>query len=167
MIKLPEMNCKKAQSLCLDYLENKLDKSLIQQVDNHIGECHSCAAVFHSVGRSLQSVQHFKHSSPEISFYFTQKTMNAISSLQQTESSVWQWMAGVLFKKASVVAASVTAIFAGIILGIFLNMNYNAVSGQQTMPESQTIEEVYLAGTSDDYMIQFFENLYYRENGNE
>jgi predicted anti-sigma-YlaC factor YlaD len=161
------MNCKQAQSHSFDYLENKLDESLFHQVDKHISECQACAADFNSLGRSLQSVQHFKQSSPEVSFYFTQKTMNAINELQHTESSVWHWMAGVLFKKVSVVAASVTAIFAGIILGIFLNMNYNTVTGQQTLPESETIEEVYLAGTSDEYMMQFFENLYYRDNGNE
>ncbi len=161
------MNCKSNSSFLMDYIENKLDQNRFEQVKSHLEQCPKCSQAFAFLSKSMGSVSHFKDSTPQVSDFFTERMLSKFQNLSGTTYSPTTWMISVLFRKTSVVAASVAALFAGVIFGILLNLNTAKLHENDITSDLQTVEEVYLAGTSNDYMIQFFDNQYYNENGNE
>lgn len=161
------MNCRKVTSLFTAYLEKKLDTTQFDAVTSHLQHCSECSKAIDFIENSLESVQYLSDSRPEVTDFFTERVLAKIQTVSETSFSPALWITTVLFKRTSVLAASVAALFAGVIFGIFLNLSTAQLKENEIASESQTWEEVYLAGTSNEYMMQFFDNLYYKENGNE
>jgi hypothetical protein len=161
------MNCKKFSLHFFELLDQKDDKSLNNDVSSHYEQCSSCKEAFDSLKKTYDSMQEINTARQEVSYFFTERTMSKIQSLRQGEVTLWQWISEVLFRKISVVSASFTAILAGVALGIFFNMNLRADIEKESFSDIQTFEEVYLAGTSNEYMMKFFENQNYRDDADE
>jgi len=161
------MHCKKVQTLFFQLLENELDDSHKNEASAHLDQCQHCASLYKSFSQTLHSVNSFSRSTPETTDYFTSKTLLKIQNLKNQDTTVWSWISGVLFKKPAVMTASFAAMFSGVVLGIFLNLNYQDSISTENISDNNSVEEVYYAGTSDNYMLQFIENQYYKENGNK
>ncbi len=160
------MNCKNIQSLSFKYHEKLLDDKLHSEVDKHLQECQHCLGLFNSTAKTVAVLDQLKNVNPEVSFFFTEKTLAKISSAQP-EQTISQWVVSVLFGKTKIISASIAALFIGVILGFLLNNNYNITNNNYSDTNSQTLEDIYMAETSDDYMIRFFDNQKYQENGNQ
>lgn len=161
------MNCRKVSSLFVNYFEKQLDKKQANEVFSHLQNCSDCSKAFDFITNSMNSVMHFKDSKPEVTDFFTERTLAKIQSHSDKGFSTVGWITSVLFRRNSVLAASIAAAFTGVIFGILLNFSSAQINESEASAEIQTVEEIYLAGTSNDYMIRFFDNQYYKENGNE
>ncbi len=154
------MNCRKVKSLLIKYIEKELNNNISSLIEEHLMHCKRCSELYNSVGSSFNTILNFRHSNPEVSFFFTEKVIHRISSLKSYgDISLSGWLKEVLLKKTSVIIASATAIFTGIIFVIIFNTTYAKIQTiDKLAAEEQTIEDVYLAATSNDYILQFFEN---------
>jgi len=161
------MNCKQATSVFLQHIENHIDNDTSAQLANHLSQCTSCQKQYTFIKEAFGSVENQQHFNPEVSWFFTEKTFSKIKSLNNSEISTSSWIYNVIFRKASVLSASAAALIVGVVLGIFLSTAYYKSTNTTSTAEIQTVEEVYFAGTSNDYMMEFFDNQYYKENGNE
>lgn len=159
------MDCKKASNYFFDFVEHQLNEHIEKNFQYHLDECPSCQSKLVFFKNTLNSIDASRDRNPEVSFHFTEKTLFRIESLQR-ESTLWQWIYSVLFRKVSVITASFVAVFAGIVLGILFNSSKIDNTSQLSSAE-QSLEEVYMASTSEDYMIQFFDNQYFIEDGNK
>ena len=73
----------------------------------------------------------------------------------------------VLFKKVSIITASFAGLIAGVVLGVLFSSAYVQQNNFVTVSEEETVEEIYVAGMSDQYFTQFFDNQINSTDGNK
>ncbi len=165
-VKISEMNCLKFSEKYIQFIEKDLDDQSYREMEIHFENCSVCQSQLQFIRNALNSLPGDKGLMPDTSYFFTERTLSRIITLQQEEVSVWRWIYNVLFRKVSIISFSFSAVIIGIVMGMFIHSNQSAGSLQSSVTE-QTLEEVYLAGTSDEYLIQFIDNQYFVEDGNK
>jgi predicted anti-sigma-YlaC factor YlaD len=161
------MNCKKTKHLLFEYLDKKPDQSVIEQIESHLVNCESCASIYNLSREIMGSVKTFSESMPETSDYFTARTFEKIKNSKTESFSPWIWIYHVLFSRVSVVTASFAGLIAGVLLGVILSSAYVEQHNFETASEEETVEDVYVAGMSDQYFTEFFDNQTHSKDGNK
>ncbi len=162
------MNCKKTQRHLLSYSDKTLSKEKMNEIEMHLQNCSACSELFAFADKTMKSVSRFSGAGVETSLYFTSAVLEKIKNSNSETASLRTWVYQVLFSRISVVTASFAGMIAGFFLGVLLSSvhverNQSAVA----TTEEETLEDVYVAGMSDNYYTQFFENQTNISNGNK
>lgn len=162
------MNCRRTQRHLLSYSDKTLSEKKMNEIEMHLQKCSDCSEFYAFTEKTMRSVSGFSGSNVETSMYFTSAVLEKIKNSSSETASPWTWVYQVLFSRISVVTAS----FAGLIVGVFLGVMLSSVQVERNQSavatsEEETLEDVYVAGMSDNYYTQFFENQTNPSDGNK
>jgi len=158
-------NCTETKHYVKEMLEAKSGAFLNNEIQNHIQKCDDCALIYNQVVSTLNEIDIIKESKPEVSAYFTEKTLSKIMLEKENSFSISRWVNSVLFKQPQILAASMVSIIIGVVFGILINFNQNQAQSESATMD--TSEQAYYAGMSNTYLTQFFENQIPKSDGEE
>ena len=99
-------NCTKTKHYVKEILESKSSGFYNNDIQTHIKECDDCALIYSQVVSTINEIDIIKESKPELSAYFTEKTLNKIMLEKENSFSISRWIKSVLFKQPQILAAS-------------------------------------------------------------
>lgn len=153
------MNCKKINTLLLDFIEKNLDAETESQIYQHIQKCEKCEKNHKNIENIFKEINNLKNEKPEVSYFFTDKIISSIKNKENEVFVAWNWINQTLFKKPQVIATTVISVFIGIFLGIIINYNqFNNVIISDNNEELIAEEDFHIAGITNSDIFYFFES---------
>lgn len=160
-------NCGKTEHYVKELLESKTSNFSNNEIVNHIKNCDDCALIYNQVASTFNEIEIIKDSNPEVSAFFTEKTLSKIILEKENSFSISRWINNVLFQQPQIIVASFIAVIIGIGLGITININTYSNTNISATTEKNITEEAYYAGMSNTYLTTFFENQIPKDDGQE